>query len=86
MGRGITDKEFVEKFTANLKLAREHAGYSLPEAAKLLSIPFDTFQRYEQRTLMPHRYINAVCNLYGIDPTFLYQGPAKAREIRKKVG
>lgn len=47
------DQQFIER----TRFARERAGYSQTEIAKLLDIPQDRYKQYETRSKLPYQFV-----------------------------
>ena len=69
-----TKTKFKAGYAMRLKMARQDAGYTQKEFAKLLDIPPDTYSKYERRSELPPSLLVAVCNITGHDPWFFLTG------------
>lgn len=74
MARAATPAKFKIDFCKRLQSARIVAGFTQQEVAQKLGLDRDTYAKYESRSLLPHYLIPQVCELFGIEPTFLYTG------------
>lgn len=84
MGRGVSKGDFIKDFCDRVRSARITAGYNDPkEFAKLMEIEYDTYLRYESRTLLPHRYIEKFLKLTDADARILFSG---RRPEQRKTG
>lgn len=85
MGRGPTKADFKADFCRRVQSARIAAGYNeVREFAGLMGIPFDTYARYENRTLLPHRHIPRFLELTGVSADVLFTG-RRSEPQRKAV-
>lgn len=66
--------EFKDRFTARVKLAREESKYTQNAIAELLGIKQDKYNKYEGRSLMPHKLIPAFCLACHISIDWLFTG------------
>lgn len=83
MGRGRTSPKVVDSICERTRAARLMAGYSdIDRFAKLMGIKLDTYQRYEARTPLPHRYFPRFVELTGADLNVLLTGHAHG-QLRK---
>lgn len=48
---------YRDEFVKRTKKVREDSGYSAPDIAVLLGIPYDLYRKYEKGTVMPHHLI-----------------------------
>lgn len=71
--------DYKTDFLHRTKHAREKAGFTQEEIARVLQIPQDTYKQYEIRSLLPHRYIGAFCAATRISETWLITGHGPAR-------
>jgi transcriptional regulator with XRE-family HTH domain len=72
MGKGVTSSKFVEDFCHRVKVAREFRGFSQSEVAKHLGMSANSWSKYEFRTLLPHRYMLQVCELFEVSADYFY--------------
>lgn len=78
----MTENEFRQLFAARTKEAREKAGFSQDEMAKLLRIDQGRYKNYELTRPLPHFLVPQFCIACHIDPTDLYAAAPAARERR----
>ena len=62
---------YLAGFLQRVAAGRAVRGLSQAEMAKLLDLRLDTYKKYEQRTLMPHKVMLAFCYVTGTDPGYL---------------
>lgn len=61
-------------FIERVKAARVSAGITPKQVAEALSVPLDTYKRWEKRALLPHHLIVPFCQAVSCDPVFLLSG------------
>lgn len=98
MAKQITATEYKDAFFERTKKAREDAGFSQPDMAKILQIKQGQYKQYEVRTLLPHRYIEIFCTATKVSVQWLFTGvepspstssrgnKKKSRAARKPAG
>lgn len=77
-------EEFDKAFKARLRLARESAGLTQEDVARALSVPTNTYSKYENRgrSLLPTHLIADFCALTSCDPWYLLAGRTKTRSLK----
>jgi len=62
-----------------LKLIQKDSGKTLPEFARSLGVSRDSLINYQQnRTAPDSRFLSAICEKYGVNPTWLLLGQGDA--------
>lgn len=74
MAKPYTPTQYRKAFTGRVKAARTVSGLTPLELAEKLSIPKDTYHRYETRTLLPHHMLELFCVVTGADLLWLITG------------
>ncbi|MBI5450648.1 MAG: helix-turn-helix transcriptional regulator [Gammaproteobacteria bacterium] len=83
MSLEITPGQFKESVCSRLKELRLKAGYErMTDFAKALGIPATTYPKYENRSLLPHRYITRVCRLTGCDEHYFLTGQTHGQPLQ----
>ena len=78
-------KQVYEKgFVHRVRIARESAGYSREEMAKILGVKVDTYARYEARTMMPHHLLPIFVEKTEISFSYLF-GATPTRRRREHL-
>lgn len=69
-----------------LRSARVVGGYSTQkQAADALQIGLDRYEKWESgRTPIPAQYIGPICQLYGVDPNYLYGYGIEPKRLAKE--
>jgi transcriptional regulator with XRE-family HTH domain len=78
MGKELTQEQFVAEVTARTKQAREDAGFTQAQIAKLLDLEVGTYHKYECRTPMPHLVMIKFCVHTNVLIQELFHGKAHA--------
>lgn len=76
------DRNFTEDFIERTRIARERKFSSQDAIAKALGITAASYQKYETRTPLPHRYIFDFCKKTGTDIFWLFTGKHTRRNVQ----
>ena len=68
--------EFKVAFCTRVRSLRMASGMTQAEMAAALGIPLANYEKYEGRSLMPHRLIEPFAAICGIDARSLFERPA----------
>lgn len=70
-GCRLSKKTYDKAFINRVRVARESSGITRDEMAELLKVRYDTYARWELRTMMPHHMIPAFCRITGVSLKYL---------------
>lgn len=79
---GLSD--FQRQFIERTKQLRERRGWSQQEMADALQISLSRYSKYEQRSPLPHEFIDLFTRLVGCDIDFYITGKIARRKHRPK--
>ena len=81
LARSAINREFV----ARTKQAREAAGFTQEQAARFLGVSLEAYQKYEQRSPLPHCHVNDFIILTKVDYTWLFSGKGRGPTLELRV-
>ena len=68
---------FDRAFCATVKALRQRKGWTQRQMATALGVSLENYRKYENRSLLPHRHIQAFCLIVDITPDELYEQAAR---------
>ena len=73
--RATTPTKYKDDFLARMKMLRRKRGFkSYKEAGAAFGIPWETYAKYETRSLLPLHLVPKACEVFKCGPWFLITG------------
>lgn len=74
--------DYKQAFLARVRQARDARGYTQAEIAKLLNdMPQSKYEKYENRSLLPHDLVPLFCLATGVDVHWLFTGQHRKQKV-----
>jgi DNA-binding XRE family transcriptional regulator len=70
--------EYRRNLLRRTKELRENSGYTQAEMADFLNIKVEAYKKYENRSLLPHRFIHKFCRLVKVTEELFLEGKQQA--------
>jgi transcriptional regulator with XRE-family HTH domain len=74
-----------EDFVVRTKQAREAAGFTQEQTARFLGVSLEAYQKYEQRSPLPHCHINDSISLTKVDYAWLFSGKGRRPAVELRM-